>query len=205
MRKSSSNRGEFSLSNSLLLVVFSILSFFTIKTLFEENGARQAVINMTPTTLANELNLGNFSFQERVQLFFSAVDKGFQAKIQLILDSGISVDTRDENGNTAMMRAAEKGDLRTCKFLKEKGAKINEQGFKGFTALMKSVSGAMVRHKNVDCVRWLVEEANADPRIQNDQGNTAYDLTLPVWGVFKINSPLTPELQQILRKAMDRK
>ena len=49
--------------------------------------------------------------------------------------SKIEVDTRDENGNTALMIAAQNGHLHTVRFLESKGAQIGAKNKFGETAL----------------------------------------------------------------------
>jgi ankyrin repeat protein len=53
----------------------------------------------------------------------------------------LDIDQRDKDGATALIRAAEKGDLKTVRTLLENGADINAADKNGWTALMKAVKG----------------------------------------------------------------
>jgi|GEM_PF-2396549 len=53
----------------------------------------------------------------------------------------IDVNQRDRDGATALIRAAEKGDVKTLRQLLENGADINAADKNGWTALMKAVKG----------------------------------------------------------------
>lgn len=53
----------------------------------------------------------------------------------------IDIDQRDKDGASALIRAAEKGDLKTVRVLLENGADINAADRNGWTALMKAVKG----------------------------------------------------------------
>lgn len=53
----------------------------------------------------------------------------------------VDIDQRDKDGATALIRAAEKGDVKQLRELLEDGADINAADKNGWTALMRAVKG----------------------------------------------------------------
>ena len=78
-----------------------------------------------------------------------------------------NIDQRDKDGATALIRAAEKGELKTVRDLLENGADINAADKNGWTALMKAVKARS--HEAVD----ILLAAGADPNIEDSQAFTA--------------------------------
>ena len=69
------------------------------------------------------------------------------------MGKGVDVNTKDENGNTALMLSAFKGHIECGKYLIEKGVDTNEKNQWGSTALMFS---AWQGH--LDCVKFLLQQ-----------------------------------------------
>jgi ankyrin repeat protein len=55
------------------------------------------------------------------------IQKGNTAEVFKLLDSGVSVDHRDEKLRTPLMWAADRGDVQLCMKLLDRGANINLQ------------------------------------------------------------------------------
>ena len=54
-----------------------------------------------------------------------AIVQGGAAKVNLLLARGVDIDARDSHGQTALMRAALKGDYRLAGILVEPGAGLD--------------------------------------------------------------------------------
>ena len=65
--------------------------------------------------------------------------------LKALLEKGASVDARDENGWTAMMRAAVKGHNESMMTLLEKGADVNAGSSAGDTALIRAAQGGQIQ------------------------------------------------------------
>ena len=90
--------------------------------------------------------------------------------VKMILDRGVSPDTRDGTGHTALMRAADRGDRDVTKVLLDRGATINARTPAGNTALMPAAFRG-----RLDVVRLLLEHG-ADITAANADGWTALRL-----------------------------
>lgn len=72
-------------------------------------------------------NIRFSSFGDRV---FSVIDK-----VKYFVEAGADIETRNEEEQTMLMRAAQLGDLEVVKYLVEKGADINLKNIRGENAL----------------------------------------------------------------------
>ena len=75
-----------------------------------------------------------------------------------------------DEGNTALILAADGRELKTVKALIAAGARVNIQNKEGETALMEAAGD-----EDVEMVRALLL-AGADVNLKNDEGETAWDL-----------------------------
>ena len=57
--------------------------------------------------------------------------------MELLLDKGANIDDKDNNGSTALTKAAFQGHKEIVELLLDKGANINEKDNYGSTALKK--------------------------------------------------------------------
>ncbi|XP_036311485.1 M-phase phosphoprotein 8 isoform X1 [Pipistrellus kuhlii] len=87
--------------------------------------------------------------------------------LRLLIRKGARVNSRQRNGTTALIHAAEKNFLTTVAILLEAGAFVNVQQSSGETALMKAC-----KRGNLDIVR-LVIECGADCNILSKHQNSA--------------------------------
>ena len=72
---------------------------------------------------------------------FEAALNGYQAEIIRLLESGININMKDEDGRTALMYAAFNGHTYIMQLLLEKGASVHLRDVNGRTALMLAASG----------------------------------------------------------------
>ena len=106
-----------------------------------------------------------------VNSFLIAAQSGDNKNIQLLLDKGISVDTKGLNkyeGQTALMFAANYNHLDTVKYLISCGANINATRNEGITALMIASKVG-----NEKLVEYLIQNG-ADINLITNQGADAF-------------------------------
>lgn len=105
--------------------------------------------------------------------FVSAAGRGELAVVKLFVESGMSVETANEYGFTALHWAASWGHLEVVRFLVEdRGADVNAREARGWTALLGAA-----RFGYLEVIRFLVEKHGADVRATTDDGFTALHLS----------------------------
>lgn len=107
-----------------------------------------------------------------------AAASGDLARLRSLLAEGVSVDSTDEDGTTALMAAAFAGERRAVRLLLDHGADPNLQDDSGLTALMNAVigDGEMDLEGGHDVFREVVElllEAGAETRLEDETDSTA--------------------------------
>ncbi len=90
-----------------------------------------------------------------------------ESALSQLLAGGTSVDCADRDGETALMEAADKGNLAAVQLLLKCGAKVNQQDHEGKTALMDAASDG-----HTEVVRALIA-AGADLNARDEDGETA--------------------------------
>lgn len=97
-----------------------------------------------------------------------AAEKGV-ADLQNFIATGHNINMRDEDGETPLMKAANRGNLRAVDALIKAGANVNAKDEDGNTALMEAADNG-----HNDVVLRLIE-AGADINARDDDGETALD------------------------------
>ena len=101
------------------------------------------------------------------QDMFEAAMAGNNARVKQLLRKGWDVNTRFEDGFTALMFAAGSGHTETTKILIDSGADVNARFEDGFTALMLAAEKG-----HAEIVR-ILNNAGADVNAKNKAGGTA--------------------------------
>ena len=70
---------------------------------------------------------------------FSAVGHGDVERVRILLDSGADVNSLDDNGITALHRAAVEGKTETAALLLDRGADVNPRDNSGYTPLGRAL------------------------------------------------------------------
>ena len=122
------------------------------------------------STAAARAALDSLGIEYREGAFFEAAKGGDSAVVKLFVESGMSVETADSKGYTALHFAALKGHLAVVKSLVKNGAAVNARDNYGATALHFA---AWEGHLEV--VRSLVEELGLDVYAKNKAGEMARD------------------------------
>gem|GEM_PF-1336409 len=89
-----------------------------------------------------------------------------------LLDLGLDVNSRDNDGNTVLMHAADLRDFEMAKMLLERGGNVNVQNRHGNTALMSSAANG-----DIDTMSLLLKNG-ADIGIENKFKDTAFSVAL---------------------------
>ena len=90
-----------------------------------------------------------------------------EQQLEQLLTSGVAVDVTDDDGETALMEAADKGNLAAVKLLLKHGAQVNRKDEDGKTALMHAADEG-----RTPVVQALLE-AGADVAARDKDGETA--------------------------------
>ena len=110
---------------------------------------------------------------------WKAASSGNDERINILLDEGINIDSRDKYGFTPLILASSKtrssSSLDTVKLLLDKGADINARTDSGYTALMHSV-GTTNSTSSLDTVKLLLDNG-ADINAKTNSGTNALILS----------------------------
>ncbi len=93
--------------------------------------------------------------------------KAGEARLSAVLSTGLSVNTADNDGETALMEAAEDDSAEVVRLLLRNGANVNAADEDGVTALMRAADEG-----RTEVVRILIA-AGADLNTRNKEGKTA--------------------------------
>lgn len=103
------------------------------------------------------------------QLIDAARDGDYEA-VESLLNAGVDVDAKDNDGWTALMWAAGLGRERIVRLLLNAGADVNAKNKYGSTALMSAAEFG--EFGNEDCIERLLN-AGADVNAKSKDGHTA--------------------------------
>ena len=96
--------------------------------------------------------------------FIHAAANGYIEMVRMLIENGISVNTRNRINTTALHEAVRKGNTEMTRFLIKHGADVNAHGQFGYTPLMLGV-------KYDEIVAMLID-AGADINARSDSNNT---------------------------------
>lgn len=119
------------------------------------------------------LSLNGSSTEAVKDLILSAKNEGQLNDNQIdTLRNQIAADinVKDENGETPLMIATEKGKCKIVKLLVSHGARVDERDDEGNTALMKAIGSRETKN-----AKFLLDQG-ADPFIKNKKGETALSM-----------------------------
>src|SRR6185503_551080 len=127
-----------------------------------------------PEAAQQLLKLRGYEFDE--QSFHAAARAHDTLAINAFIDGGININAQNkaDDGRTALIAAAARGDLEVVNVLVQRGADVNVKDDKGYTALLHALAA---RYDQVSDV--LVKQPNLDPNARGLNGATA--LSSYVW------------------------
>jgi len=101
------------------------------------------------------------------------------SQVETLLASGVKLDARDKNGDTALIEAATIGNVDCLTTLISKNADVDAQNHDGVNALMKAAYSG-----KTDCVKLLILHG-ANVNAKDNKGDTAL-IKSAFWGVTKL-------------------
>jgi len=99
--------------------------------------------------------------------FLNEAGVGNKERIELFIKAGMNVNAKNNNGDTALMRASADDNFEVVKLLIEKGADVNAKDNDGYTVLMVASSKADL------AVATLLIKKGADVNASNNAAETA--------------------------------
>lgn len=96
--------------------------------------------------------------------------QGGESQLKLVISSGIHVDASDDDGETALMEASEKGWVQVVHELLKQGAAVNRVDEDGRTALMYAANKGQT-----EVVKALIA-AGANINARDEDGETALQI-----------------------------
>ena len=136
--------------------------------------AEQPEAKLRPEAAKKLLKLRGYEFDEKG--FHDAARARDMTAIVAFLDAGMNINAQNESddGRTALISAAARGDLQVVTFLRHSGADINVRDKNGYTALLHAIEAG---YDDVEQV--LLDHPNLDPHARGLNGVTA--LSSYVW------------------------
>lgn len=101
--------------------------------------------------------------QDKEALLFDAVDNRDIKKVETLLNQGLDIESRNPQGYTPLIIAANHGDSKLVDFLIEKGANVNASRNNGENALMAAINP----DNNVEIMKMLL---NSGANIAGNEG-----------------------------------
>ena len=98
--------------------------------------------------------------------FLNEAGVGNKERIELFIKAGMNVNAKDNDGNTALMRASADDNFEVVTLLIEKGADVNANDNDGYTVLMFASSKG-----NLELATLLIKKG-ADVNASNNAGET---------------------------------
>jgi ankyrin repeat protein len=155
-----------------LYLAASIGNVEVVKTLLKYKSNKNTETNTKLTPLMAAARGG---YDEILNLFLENISDGKNddinnsSSIEYNNNYIKDIDLQDQYGRTALIIAASVGKTTSCKLLIKHGADINSQSDNGTTALMAAIDGKA----EIECIEYLIEEANSIVSLCNIQGASA--------------------------------
>lgn len=142
-------------------------------------GARGKSKSLDPRIQVHYVSNLRAQTKEQEERFFEAVLSGDISTIIQLLEQGINLNSKGENGNTALMLAVPMARPEVIKLLLERGADVNAQNRTGGTALLFATSVPMptsgkameMNEIDLETVQLLLEKG-AKVNTANNAGTT---------------------------------
>jgi len=134
------------------IIVFLFISFFVLTDCKTKSEKSKDLVSPVSGEVNNTKPEQNISIHE-------AALNGQLSQVMRLLEEGLDVNIKDQEGRTALMYASFNGHTEIMKKLIEKGALVNERDSYGRTALMMASSGPLPAS-----VKLLLDH-QADPNI----------------------------------------
>src|SRR5688572_21348032 len=122
------------------------------------------------------------------------------AKVRLLVAAGAQLETKDEEGRTALLKAAAKGDAGVANALIASGANVNAMDNKGSNVLLHALDNQNFAHgddratlpaRRLDVARTLLLTKSLDVNAQNGDGETALMRAVRLQNIELVKALLT--------------
>ena len=140
-------------------------------------------IDIVQMLLESGANCDSLSFFEGGNVLHYAVEHELEEIVDELIEKTVSVNERNEKGLTALMIAAEKGNLTIIRKLIQSKCEINAIDRKGLTAVMISLRNYLMGDRSdeaIECIQELID-AKADLSMCDDDGNNALMNLTELW------------------------
>jgi ankyrin repeat protein len=142
----------------------------------------------TPEAAKRFLQLRGYNFDDRS--FISAVKAGDELAVNGFISAGISLNARDENGDTGLTAAEARDDVKIVNALLHGGADVNTKGRNNWTPFLLALE-----EERDEVAATLIAQPGLDLKAESPNGMTA--LMLAVW------HKRAEFVKQLLQKGVD--
>ena len=118
------------------------------------NAAQQGNLNVLKLLKESGANIHVQNEMGRNSIMSAAIGTGDCNTVRWLIEQRVDVNHCDKEGFTAVLNAAQQGNLDVLKLLKESGATIHVQNEMGRNSIMSAAIGT----GDCDTVRWLIEQ-----------------------------------------------
>ena len=137
------------------------------KTLIETEEERYLPVSVTKEPPATEAEIPQTE-NEDLKLLLNAISEGNYEMVLFMIDKGVDVNAKTNNGWTPLLEAVNAGEFRIASLLLERGANINAATRSGMTPLILAASEGPP-----ELVRLFLSKG-ADPEARTRDGATAF-------------------------------
>ena len=156
---------------SFIIVIFFSLPVAAITEKEFKNICRSNSVEQVKAVIASEKNFAKLRFHEMDTPLIIAAQKANNPEIlKLIIEAGVDVNARNEDGETALMEIMDESvNLECVKVLLSSGADPNLKDEDGKTALMKALDDDLP----ADVINALLN-AGADVKLKDNKGRDIF-------------------------------
>lgn len=123
--------------------------------------------------IENGANISQTNFNKQTALMIAARDCENDNILKSLVDKGANINAKDQTGKTAIMYACENKNKIALKYLVKMGANFNAIDIHGNNAVMWAVKSS-----NKLALKYLISQGNIDWNQKDDEGNTAFMLSI---------------------------
>uniref|UniRef100_A0A2C9JUP8 Uncharacterized protein n=1 Tax=Biomphalaria glabrata TaxID=6526 RepID=A0A2C9JUP8_BIOGL len=135
-----------------------------------ESKLLQLVTQGKASDLVAVLNFIPKNHKGVVAALLKSAELGHKRIMQILIETGVSINKKNSSGNTALLIASQRGFVDLVKLLVRNGANVNCQNNDGETALILGVKQAC----SLPLIEFLIsDESGANVNVQNCLGKTA--------------------------------
>jgi ankyrin repeat protein len=160
--------------------------------------ARQGDYDGLSNTLARSPDAINWRDNNGFDALLSAASQGKTDAVELLLERGATLESKNDSGLTALMVSACNGHRNTSRFLIMKGASIWARDFEGRDIWRCVIENGVDEEIKEDLATWAIEKIYADDKIRKDElrseieAITQKSVQVKPMPVLKLKTPNNP-------------